>query len=47
VEWVKEGEMSKLLRVPFGLNLDVKDADGFLVENYNRNFNFGVLSNFP
>jgi len=32
VEWAKEGEMSKLLGVPLGLNLDVKDANQFLVK---------------
>jgi hypothetical protein len=32
VDWAKEGEMSKLVRVPIGLNVDLKDADEFLVE---------------
>jgi hypothetical protein len=32
VEWAREDEMSKLLGIPFRLNLNVKDADEFLVE---------------
>jgi hypothetical protein len=30
--WANEGNLSKFLGIPFGLNLEVKEVDEFLVE---------------
>jgi hypothetical protein len=33
---VKDGELIKLLGVPFGLNLDTKEVDAFLIEKLQK-----------
>ncbi len=35
-----EGDLSKLLRIPFGLNFDVKEVDEFLVENFHKKLKY-------
>jgi hypothetical protein len=35
-KWVKDGELVKLLGMTFGLNLDSKEVDVFLIENLQK-----------
>jgi hypothetical protein len=35
-----EGDLSKLLRIPFGFNFDVKGVDEFLVENFHKKLRY-------
>jgi len=43
-KWAKDGELVKLLGVPFGLNLDTKEVDFFFLENYEKNLHIMALS---
>jgi hypothetical protein len=40
---VKDGELAKLLGVPFELNLDTKEVDAFLIEKLRRNLGIGTF----
>ncbi len=35
-KWVKDGELVKLLGITFGLNLDSKEVNVFLIENLQK-----------
>jgi hypothetical protein len=38
----EKGELSKILGAPFGLKLDVKEIDEFLLKKIRNFFKFGV-----
>lgn len=40
-KWDKDKELTKKLNVSFGLNLDIKEVDDFLVEFFCKNSNIG------
>jgi hypothetical protein len=40
-KWDKDKKLTKKIVVPFGLNLDIKEVDEFLVEFFCKNSNIG------
>jgi hypothetical protein len=42
-----EGDLSKLLRIPFGLNFDVKEVDEFLVEKIHKKLKYSSVFHLP
>lgn len=41
-KWVEEGDLSKLLGTPFGLNLNTHDADKFLYSKVSKKLATGA-----
>jgi hypothetical protein len=44
---VKDGELIKLLGVPFGLNLNTKEVDAFLIEKLWKKFKYYNTFHLP
>jgi hypothetical protein len=44
IKGAKDEEFSKLIKVTFGLNLDVNDVDAFSVEKLRKNSSTGTPS---
>jgi len=42
-----EGDLSKLLRIPFGLNFNVKEVDEFLVEKLHKKLKYQNAFHLP
>ncbi len=44
---MKDGELAKLLGVPFGLNLDTKEVDAFLIEKLQKKLRHWNILHLP
>lgn len=46
-KWVKDGELAKLLGVVFGLNLNSKEVDAFMIEIFQIKHRYQSTFHFP